>query len=719
MTNPLLYLIANEFESQASATTPANFTEPGYWKRIAAAAETIAGAGTAANASQLGYMRRAAVAVNDFCNYSGQGNFHSSENGYLAWMVAALEFANGENYIGSLLWQLWLAIQDYAGGAVTPQPAAKYNGPVVTAIAPTSINLAQAQAEVAAAISSGIPRVIALRGPLAGSAKGAYASGGVSNFNPTGVAVPAGTVIRSADLADMAELSGNTSEWLNFGTADAMGLDIEDTTDALASLQAVLWTDHAPISITKCYIHGNKQYPAGSPYYGTSGGNIRFWNNLSKSGCVLEDNVFVNITEAFYSSGGGNHTIRYNSFIDGPEHTIKVAGGNTGYFKVHNNLFEGYTPGYDGDGGDPYFNHGDGLFIGTSLATFCYGFELVNNLSISPTEYQHATFARFTVYSDPISNMPGLTITGNKVFGGLLGGITVGSIRGASMVVNYNTMYRLTDLADVADCAIVIGDITGNQLAYDYNNGKIIIDTTDGPVVAIDGGHNTNTATSQGVTKAAAQVLVEAWAAHGNPAARKLQTKATLVTVLPVAASAWNSADKVAAVNLATNDTVATVPSNPGTTCGVRGSKTLTGRCCFEIVQTAASSASVFGIANTSQTLTMTDPGVSANSVTIYPGYGSVYGPSSAVQTPAIGFNPGSTDVWMFLVDVTLGKFWLRHGNVNYGGDPTIGVQSGGYTLPTGTLKAFCNMFSSSETQTLRTASGFTNSLFTGYPALG
>lgn len=86
-----LSLIADTIETQAGATTSANTTHPGYWKRIASAAETIAGAVSSANDTLTGYAKRAAVALNAAAGFNGAGNYNANEEGYLAWIVAALE----------------------------------------------------------------------------------------------------------------------------------------------------------------------------------------------------------------------------------------------------------------------------------------------------------------------------------------------------------------------------------------------------------------------------------------------------------------------------------------------------------------------------------------------------------------------------------------------------------------------------------------------------
>jgi hypothetical protein len=117
MDNPArLALIATEFESDAGASTTANPSEAGYWKRIALAAEEIAGASTSANETLMGYMKRAAVAVDDFCGTDGSATYNPTKAGYYARMVVALEAFNVDTYEGSLEYQLYLAIVAFVGG---------------------------------------------------------------------------------------------------------------------------------------------------------------------------------------------------------------------------------------------------------------------------------------------------------------------------------------------------------------------------------------------------------------------------------------------------------------------------------------------------------------------------------------------------------------------------------------------------------------------------
>ena len=114
MTTPAtLAAIADAFESDAGASTSANSTPAGYWKRISAAAETMAGAASSANASELGYMLRSAVAVDIRCGTDGSTTFNHGEEGYVARMVSAFETFDNTTYIGSRFYRLLQAITNF------------------------------------------------------------------------------------------------------------------------------------------------------------------------------------------------------------------------------------------------------------------------------------------------------------------------------------------------------------------------------------------------------------------------------------------------------------------------------------------------------------------------------------------------------------------------------------------------------------------------------
>lgn len=117
MSTRLLALIATELESDAGASTSANPTVTGYWKRIAAALEALAGASTSANTNLSGYMLRSALAAEVIGGTTGGEN--STEAGYLKRIVEAFEAENAETYTGSWLERFRLAVIDYTAGAPT------------------------------------------------------------------------------------------------------------------------------------------------------------------------------------------------------------------------------------------------------------------------------------------------------------------------------------------------------------------------------------------------------------------------------------------------------------------------------------------------------------------------------------------------------------------------------------------------------------------------
>lgn len=111
-----LSLIADLIEADAGASTTANPTEAGYWKRIALAAESLAGAGTSANTGKYGYMRRTADALETLAGAATVAN--RSEDGYVRRMVAACEALGTTPNVGAWLYQFQLAIDEYS--AISP-----------------------------------------------------------------------------------------------------------------------------------------------------------------------------------------------------------------------------------------------------------------------------------------------------------------------------------------------------------------------------------------------------------------------------------------------------------------------------------------------------------------------------------------------------------------------------------------------------------------------
>jgi len=102
-------------ETLAGASTAANNTYAGYWQRIALAAESIAGASSSATLFLTGWMKRAATAVAAKTGFAGTG-YNPNEEGYLAWMVAALEFAQSTSTTGSMENRLYQLLTTWVPG---------------------------------------------------------------------------------------------------------------------------------------------------------------------------------------------------------------------------------------------------------------------------------------------------------------------------------------------------------------------------------------------------------------------------------------------------------------------------------------------------------------------------------------------------------------------------------------------------------------------------
>lgn len=114
-----LSLIADEMEAIAGSTTAANRTFAGYWERFALAAEDIAGATTSATDFLTGYMKRAAAAIVSRTGFSDPDIYNENEEGYLAWMVAALEFSLSTTTTGSLEYRLYTLLLGWSGTGVS------------------------------------------------------------------------------------------------------------------------------------------------------------------------------------------------------------------------------------------------------------------------------------------------------------------------------------------------------------------------------------------------------------------------------------------------------------------------------------------------------------------------------------------------------------------------------------------------------------------------
>lgn len=134
MTPQQLALSATAIETTAGASTTANATPPGYWKRIAAASETASSTSSSANADLTGYMLRTAVALESVAGTTGAEE-NANYPGLLKRIVDALEVQAGAVLVGSLGYRAWQgftnavftpagAINDRAGSAILDRSGA-------------------------------------------------------------------------------------------------------------------------------------------------------------------------------------------------------------------------------------------------------------------------------------------------------------------------------------------------------------------------------------------------------------------------------------------------------------------------------------------------------------------------------------------------------------------------------------------------------------------
>ena len=102
-----IYLKAfmTSLETAAGATTSANDSPAGRWKRIAAAAEALAGETSSANSTLEGYRLRTAVALEVLSGTDGTEE-NRNETGMLKRIVDALDALNGTTVAGSLEYRI-------------------------------------------------------------------------------------------------------------------------------------------------------------------------------------------------------------------------------------------------------------------------------------------------------------------------------------------------------------------------------------------------------------------------------------------------------------------------------------------------------------------------------------------------------------------------------------------------------------------------------------
>jgi hypothetical protein len=111
-------------ETSAGATTTANATEAGYWKRIALALEALTSSTSTANDNVPGWMKRAAVAAEASAGTSGAEE-NTTDTGVLKRLVDALEVKSGAVLAGSLWYRLRMAAANAVWAPASALPAMK------------------------------------------------------------------------------------------------------------------------------------------------------------------------------------------------------------------------------------------------------------------------------------------------------------------------------------------------------------------------------------------------------------------------------------------------------------------------------------------------------------------------------------------------------------------------------------------------------------------
>lgn len=106
-----LKALMEALETAAGATTSANDSPAGRWKRTAAAAEALAGATTTANSTTSGFMLRTAVALESIAGTGGTEE-NANEPGMLKRIADALEVQSGEVLEGSLEYRVAMAAEN-------------------------------------------------------------------------------------------------------------------------------------------------------------------------------------------------------------------------------------------------------------------------------------------------------------------------------------------------------------------------------------------------------------------------------------------------------------------------------------------------------------------------------------------------------------------------------------------------------------------------------
>lgn len=311
-----LALIADLIEADAGASTTANPTEAGYWKRIALAAESLAGAGTSANTGKPGYQRRTADALETLAGATTTAN--RTEDGYVRRMVAALEALGTTPVTGSWLYQLQLALDEYVSG---PPPADYFvttDAELVTAVAAATsgqiIELADSGTFTAQANING-KTGITLRGETYGVP---HLTAGLTATSSTGCKVLGLKITRTAP--------NNTASYSNLGVVEigsSSGIEIGYCTIQSNDLDAITMQDGSSGSL---YFQG---------YRGISGSTVGSFNihHNDIGDCYRGISVIA--------TTGTTNYIEYNTGLDFYQNPCETAAGAGATIYIRHNSWAG------------------------------------------------------------------------------------------------------------------------------------------------------------------------------------------------------------------------------------------------------------------------------------------------------------------------------------------------------------------------------------------
>lgn len=155
MSNSKLAVIATNLETQAGASTVTSRGLPGYWKRIAAAAEAIAGSSSSANSQPSGYQRRTAVAFEALAGTSPAGSNPTSA-GYERRIALAMEALTGQSGTGTWLNRIFQLSDDDLTPASAPPADWRMPASAATLDGVSNASLLSAQATAGAKSRPGV-----------------------------------------------------------------------------------------------------------------------------------------------------------------------------------------------------------------------------------------------------------------------------------------------------------------------------------------------------------------------------------------------------------------------------------------------------------------------------------------------------------------------------------------------------------------------------------